>query len=193
VVVAGFVAAIDDGLHVGHRRGEQRAHADDVGLELIRRRLKFFHALIDADVLHDETRALGHHADEVFSDVVEIAAHGAHEQTAGLRGGAAGNEQGFEHGHAGLHRAGRDEHLGDVEDVVLKILADDGHAGDEALLEHFLHGAAGGEGVLGHLFDVLGFALVEALVHVGVVDHGGWERGQTRRRTGSAPPGCVRA
>ena len=63
-------------------------------------------------------------------------------------------------------RAGGDEHLGHTaEDVVLKILADDAHAGDEALLgEDLLRG--GGprrRPQLGHLLDFLGFALVDAL------------------------------
>ena len=94
VVVRRFVAAIDDRLHVRHRGGEQRAHADDVRLELIGRGLELLHALVDADVLHDEAGALGHHANEVLADIVKVAAYGAHEQPAGRVGvfAAAGGE-----------------------------------------------------------------------------------------------------
>ena len=53
-----------------------------VGLHLVRRGHELFDALIDADVVHFKPRALGHHADEVFADVVQIAADGAHEQRA---------------------------------------------------------------------------------------------------------------
>ena len=44
--------------------------------------------------------------------------------------------------HAGLHRAGGDQHFRDVEDVVLEVFADDAHAGDQAVGEHLLNSAA---------------------------------------------------
>ena len=37
--------------------------------------------------------------------------------------------------------------------------------------KNFLHGPALGEGVLGHLLNLLGLALVKALVHQGVIRH----------------------
>ncbi len=127
-------------------------------------------ALIDADVVDLEARAFGHHADEVLADIVQIAAHRAHQQDAGrLRAAVLRAQQRLENGHAGLHRARGDEHLGHVQHVVLEILADDAHAGDEPVVQDFLDGPPLGEGVLGHLLDFLGLALVEALVHQGVI------------------------
>ena len=124
--------AIDDDLHVGHGGGEQGAHADDVGLEGLGRGGEFLDALVHADVLDLEPGALGHHADEVLADVVEIAADGAHEQATGGIGVALGAEERLEDEHPGFHGTGADEHLGHVENVVLEVLADDTHAGDEA-------------------------------------------------------------
>ncbi len=80
-------------------------------------------------------------------------------------------QQRLEHGHPGLHRARGNQHLGHVEDVVLEVLADDAHAGDEAVGQHFLDGRPSASASLRHLFDLFGLAFVEALVHQRVVDH----------------------
>ena len=80
---AGRFETVDHRLHVGHGRGEQRAHADDGRVALVGRGHELLDALIDADIVHFEARALGHHADQVLADVVQIAAHRAHQQNAG--------------------------------------------------------------------------------------------------------------
>ena len=54
-----------------------------VGLHFVGGGQELLDALVDADVVHLEARALGHHADEVLADVVQVAAHGAHQQHAG--------------------------------------------------------------------------------------------------------------
>ena len=143
-----------------------------VGLHFAGRGHEFLHALIHADIVNLKARALGHHAHQVLADIVQIAAHRAHQQHAdGSRGAILRTEQRLQHGHAGLHGARGDQHLGHIQNVVLEIFADHAHAGDEALVEHLLHGAAFRQGVLGHLLDFLGIALVKALVHQGIIDH----------------------
>ena len=54
---------------------------------------------------------------------------------------------------------------------MLEVLADDAHAGDEAVGEDFLDRTPFGQGVPGHLLDLFGVALVEVLVHQGVIRH----------------------
>ena len=54
-----------------------------VGLALVGGGHELLDALVDADVVHLEAGALGHHADEVLADVVQVAADGAHQQHAG--------------------------------------------------------------------------------------------------------------
>ncbi len=49
---------------------------------------ELFHALVDADIVDFEARAFGHHADQILTDIVEVAAHGAHQQRADALGGA---------------------------------------------------------------------------------------------------------
>ena len=56
-----------------------------VGLALVGGGHELLDALIDADVVHLEAGALGHHADEVLADVVQVAAHRAHQQHADAR------------------------------------------------------------------------------------------------------------
>ena len=54
-----------------------------VGLALVGGGHELLDALVHADVVDLEAGALGHHADEVLADVVQVAAHGAHQQHAG--------------------------------------------------------------------------------------------------------------
>src|SRR5579859_3392679 len=90
---AGRFKAIDDGLHIHHRGCEQGAHANDGGLAFFGGGHELLHTLIDADVVQFEARAFGHHANEIFPDVVEIAADGAHEENAfGFDGTVFGGE-----------------------------------------------------------------------------------------------------
>ena len=53
-----------------------------VGLALVGGGHEFLDALIDADVVDFEAGAFGHHADQVLADVVQVAAHRAHQQHA---------------------------------------------------------------------------------------------------------------
>ncbi len=54
-----------------------------VGVALVGGGHELLDALVDADVVHLEARAFGHHADQVLADVVQVAAHRAHQQHAG--------------------------------------------------------------------------------------------------------------
>ncbi len=141
--------AVDDRLHVRHRRRQERAHADDRRLALVGRGHELLDALVDADVVHFEPGAFSHHAHEVLADVVQVAANGAHQQHADVprRLAFACAQERLEHGHAGLHRARRNQDLGNVEHVVLEVLADDTHAGNEAIGQDLLHRAAFSQGV----------------------------------------------
>src|ERR1039458_2848343 len=132
---AGGPETIDHRFHVSHGGGQQGAHPNDIGFALFGGGHEFVDALVHADIMHFEAGAFGHHADQVLADVVEVAAHGAHQQGPDALDALAGAEEGFEHGHAGLHRAGGDEHLGDVENVVLEIFSHHAHAGDQALVQ----------------------------------------------------------
>jgi hypothetical protein len=106
---------------------------------------------------------------------VEITAYGSHQQHAdAFHSAIPGAQERLQHGHAGFHRPRCDQYLRHVEHVVLEILADDAHAGDQALVEHFLDGTPFGKRVLRHLLDFFGLSLVEVLVHQGVVGHGGF-------------------
>ena len=53
-----------------------------VGLHFVGGGHELLDALIDADVVDLEAGALGHHADQVLADVVQVAAHRAHQQHA---------------------------------------------------------------------------------------------------------------
>src|SRR6185436_17091700 len=52
---------VDHDLHVRHRRGEQRGHAQDVGLVLLERGQVLLDGVVDAQVDHVEPGALQHH------------------------------------------------------------------------------------------------------------------------------------
>src|ERR1039458_6997089 len=137
---AGGFKTIDHRFHVGHGGGQQGAHPNDIGFALFGSGPEFVDALVHADIMHFEAGAFGHHADQVLADVVQVAAHGAHEQRANALDALAGAEEGFEHRHAGFHGARGDEHLGDVENVVLEIFSHHAHAGDQALVQNLLSG-----------------------------------------------------
>ena len=53
-----------------------------VGLHLSGGGHEFLDALIHADIVHLKSRPFGHHADQIFADVVQIAADRAHQQHA---------------------------------------------------------------------------------------------------------------
>ncbi len=61
------------GAHVGHRRGEQRGHADEVGVVLPRGVHEPRRRDVDAEVDDLDPAALPHHPDQVLADVVEVA------------------------------------------------------------------------------------------------------------------------
>ena len=103
---------------------------------------------------------------------MQVAADSAHEENAfGFDGAVLGGEQRFEHGHACFHGARSDQDFRNVEDVVLEILPDDAHAGDQSLIDDFLHGAAFGESFLREPVYLIGVSLVQVLIHQGVVRH----------------------
>src|SRR5262249_5741556 len=107
-------------------------------------------------------------------DVVQVAADGSHQQDAGAFDGAVLRAQeGFEHRHARLHGSGCDQYFRHVENVVLEVLADHAHPSDQSVGEHFLNRTPFGQGILVHLLDLFGVALVEVLIHQRIVRHVG--------------------
>ena len=70
---------------------------------------------------------------------------------------------------------------------MLEILSDNGHASDETLSQNLLGGAPIRESLPSHLFDVLGLALVEALVHAGIIDYRHLSNGIVSRAAGLGP------
>jgi hypothetical protein len=105
---------------------------------------------------------------------MQVSSDGAHEECShGLGIAVFGGKEGFKNLHAGLHGASGDENFRDVEDIVFEVFSNDAHAGDESFCKDLLKMPAFGKGVLGHLFDFFGFALIEALIHQGVVNHVG--------------------
>ena len=91
--------------------------------------------VVDAEVDDLEAGALEHHRDEVLADVVDVALDGAdHDRADPLR--ARLGEQRPQDLHPGLHRVRREQHLGDEEDPVAEVDADDPHALDERVVQH---------------------------------------------------------
>ena len=68
--------------------------------------------------------------------------------------------------HAGLHRVGREQDLGDEQDAVAEVDADDLHAGDERVVEDPGGGPAAAEQDVRALDDLGGHAVVEVVVHL---------------------------
>ena len=100
---------------------------------------------------------------------MQVALDRADDDRADPRAARLGQER-LEHLHAGLHRPRGDQHLGDVDHVVLEVLADDGHPGDQPVFQDFLERNARGQGLFGHPLHVGRLARVKKLVHQRVID-----------------------
>jgi hypothetical protein len=140
-------------------------HPEDVGLVLLERREVVLDRVVDAEVDHLEAGALEHHRDEVLADVVDVALDGADHDLADALGAGLG-EQRPQDLHARLHRVRREQHLGDEEDPVAEVDADDAHALDERVVQHLVGAPAAPEQDLGALDDLVREPVVEVVVHL---------------------------
>ncbi len=75
-------------------------------------------------------------------------------------------EQRAQDRHAGLHRVGGEQHLGDEQDAVAEVDADDAHALDERVVQHLVGRPAALEQDVRALDDLVGEAVVEVVVHL---------------------------
>jgi hypothetical protein len=107
---------------------------EDVGLVLLERVEVFLDRIVDADVDDLEARALEHHRHQVLADVVDVALDGADHHLAD-RLGAGFGQQRAQDLHARLHRIRSEQHLGNEQDAVAEIDADDAHPLDQGVVE----------------------------------------------------------
>jgi hypothetical protein len=156
---------VDHDLHVRHRGGQQRRHPEDVGLVLVERREVGVDVAVDADVDDLEPCAFHHHRYEILADVVDVALDGSDDDLPGRLGAGLG-EQRPEDLHAGLHRVRRQQHLGDEQDAVAEVDADDGHTRHERILEHAVGRVAAAEQDACAFGDLVAQTVVEVIVHL---------------------------
>ena len=161
----GLFSVLDDDLHVGHGRGQQRRHAEDVRLVLLERFQVCLDGIVDPDVDHLETGALHHHRDKVLADVVDVALDRADHHLADL-GRAGLGQQRPQDRHAALHRVGREQDLGHEEDAVAEVDPDDPHALDQGLGQDPVRLPAALEQDVDALHDLLLEAVVEVVLHL---------------------------
>ena len=76
-------------------------------------------------------------------------------------------EQRAEDRHARLHRVRGQQHLGDEEDAVAEVDADDPHPTDERVVQHLVRRPAAAEQDVGALGDLGSETVVEVVVHLG--------------------------
>src|SRR5690606_4653735 len=167
VVVADplFDHRVDHHLHVRHGGGEQRRHAEDVGLVLVERLDVLVDVGVDPQIDDLEPGPLEHHPHEVLADVVDVALDRSDDDFADRRGAGLG-EQGAEDGHARLHGVRRQEHLGDEEDPVAEVDAHDAHPLHQGLVEDAVGIPAALQQDVGSLHDLVGQAVVQVVVHL---------------------------
>ncbi len=137
VADAGLLECVDVRLEHRHRRREESGEADDVGLVLLDRLDELLGSDVDAEVVDGEPGALEHDVDEVLADVVDVALDGAHDVGADLLRAGLGEER-TEDVECALHRARRDEHLGNEEVAALEACADLLERRDERVVQHRL-------------------------------------------------------
>src|SRR5690554_896473 len=135
VTQALILKRLDHHLHVRHRRRQQRAHAQDVGVVLADSRDELVRAGVDPQINDFEARALHHHGDQVLADIVDVALDGADHHRADLRR-AGFDKQRAQHRHTGLHRLGRHQHFRHKQDTIPEVDANDVHRGDKALVHN---------------------------------------------------------
>ena len=124
-----------------------------------------FHRVVDADVDDLKARAFHHHADQVFTDVVDVALDGADHHLAD-RLDAGFGQQGAQHFHAAFHGVGRQQDLRHEQNAVAEINAHDAHAFDQSVVEHAVGGPAAAEQDVGGLDHLFTQTVVEVIVHL---------------------------
>jgi hypothetical protein len=97
---------------------------------------------------------------------VDVALDGADHHLADARRAGFGQER-LQDRHAALHRVGGHQHLGDEEDAVAEIVADDGHAAHERLGEDVVGRPAAVQQDVHALFDLFLQTVVEVVEHLG--------------------------
>jgi len=91
---------------IHHGGGEQRRHAEHVGLPLAHLFDELVHRDVAPQVLDLEARALQHHAGEVLADVVQVPLDGAEQGPADL-GLVALHDERFQEVEARVHPRAR--------------------------------------------------------------------------------------
>jgi hypothetical protein len=118
--------------------------------ELLRRHL-------NAEVDDVKACAFEHDVDQVLTDFVDVALHGAHEERAdGLD--TSRDHQRAQHLEGARHGASRNEHLGDEEVTALEASADLLQRGNQRVEKEYLGGESHGETRVRELEDHGGVA-----------------------------------
>ncbi len=125
---------------------------------------------IDAQVHNPEAGAFHHHGHQVLADVMQVALNGADEEYLGSLRLALG-QQGLEYAQASVHRPGGNKYLGNVDLVLLEALGDDGHAGDEPLLDNLARSNTFGHCLFRQFLNRLGIALNQSFANLGEIRH----------------------
>ena len=130
---------INDVFHFCHGGGEERGASDDIGAVFLCGGNVDFGCNVNAEVDDFEAIAFHHHFDEIFADIVEVAANCAENDLAnGLD--ITGNEVGLENFRACLHRSCCDEDLGNEDLIVFESYADNAHACEKAVVQDVFRG-----------------------------------------------------
>ena len=120
---------------------------------------------VDAEVDDLEAGAFEHHPHQVLADVVDVALDGADDHLAD-RGRAGLGEQRAQDRHPALHRVGGEEDLGDEENPVPEVDADDAHAFDERVVEDPLRHPSAFQQDVRAFLDLFLQTVVEIVVHL---------------------------
>ena len=120
---------------------------------------------VDPEVEHLEAGPFEHHSHEVLADVVDVALDGADDHRADRRRTGLGQERAQDR-HPALHRVGGEEHLGDEQDTVPEVDADDAHAFDERIVQDALRFPPALEQDVRAFLDLFPQAVVEIVVHL---------------------------
>ncbi len=121
--------------------------------------------IVDAEIDHLEAGALEHHADEVLADVVHVALDRADDDLADGRDIGFGQDR-AQNLHAAFHGVGGKQHLGNEQDAIAEIDADDAHALDEGFVQHLFGGPAAREKDPRARLDLRPQAVIEVVVHL---------------------------
>src|ERR1700728_2561553 len=103
--------------------------------------------------------------DTRFLPMSWISPYGADDDLADRLNAGLGQQR-AQNLHAALHRVGRQQHLGDEQDAVAEIDADDAHAFHQRIGQHLLRGPAPSEKDAGGLLALLLEAVVKIVVHL---------------------------